>query len=51
MGSGAEPECRYDPEPAGAGEDWSEDVYLDVPELHVDSLELEVEDLKARVSL
>ncbi|WP_446217403.1 hypothetical protein [Micromonospora sp. IBHARD004] len=41
----------YERETAAIGEDRGEDVYLDVPELHVDSLEIEVEDLRARVSL
>ena len=46
-----DPKRKYDQESVASYEDWGEDVYLDVPELHVDSLEIEVEDLKARVAL
>ncbi|HEX2771134.1 MAG TPA: hypothetical protein VHN18_01735 [Micromonosporaceae bacterium] len=52
MGSGPVPERTYEQQMAPIDpEDRGEDVFLDVPELHLDVLELEVEDLQARVSL
>ncbi|MGA8115078.1 MAG: hypothetical protein WCA46_15540, partial [Actinocatenispora sp.] len=40
----------YEPEPRGEAQVES-DVFLDIPQLKVDEIDLEVEDLRARVSL
>lgn len=48
------PEKEYEEQAAGAGESQSKkdpDVYLDVPVLNVEELDLEVQDLRAHVSL
>jgi hypothetical protein len=47
LSEGGEPEAAVDEQAGGA----SPDVYLDVPVLNVDEIELDVDDLRARVSL
>jgi hypothetical protein len=45
------PRRESDRRASGAAADDDQDVFLDVPHLHVESLDLEVADLRARVSL
>ncbi|MFC7545270.1 hypothetical protein [Plantactinospora sp. GCM10030261] len=51
MGQDTAPDREYGRHAAGTPPAEPEDVLLDIPTLHVDSIELEVDDLRARVSL
>ncbi|TXS22058.1 hypothetical protein EAO74_36830, partial [Streptomyces sp. gb1(2016)] len=49
---GRDPDTEIDvPEGEGGPDEGPSDVFLDVPALHVDKLDLEVDDLEAHVSL